>query len=115
MKLDIPDVPPSLNVLMRLHWRNQQKLRDKWKLLVRSQLNGNYLKAIVKVRATVTMYHARLYDADNAYGACKVLVDALKDWRLIYDDTKQYLELHVKQEKFPHKRRHTVVELEAAP
>lgn len=113
MKLDIPDVPPSLNVVMRMHWRDQQKLRDKWKLWVRSQLNGNYLKAIVRIRVKVTMHHVRLYDADNAYGACKVLVDALKDWRLIYDDTKQYLDLRVKQEKCPHKQRHTTVELEA--
>jgi hypothetical protein len=111
--LTIPDVPPSLNVLMRLHWRNQHALRQKWILWVRSQLNGSYLKAIVKVRVKVTLCHARLYDADNAVGACKVVVDALKDWRLIYDDTKQYLELKVEQQKCPHKKRHTIIELEA--
>lgn len=113
MRLVIPDTPPSLNVLMRLHWRNQQRLREKWKLLVRSQLNGNYLKAIVRIRCQITLCHAKFYDVDNAYGACKVLVDALKDWRLIYDDTKQYLDLTVTQAKCPHKRRHTIVDLEA--
>lgn len=113
MKLTIADVPPSLNMLMRLHWWNQHALRKKWALLVRCQLDGYYLKATVKVRVAVTLCHARLYDADNAVGACKVLVDALKDWRLIYDDTKEYLELVVKQEKCAHKRRHTLVEIEA--
>src|SRR5690242_7175925 len=89
-RLDIPDVPPSLNVLMRLHWRNQYALRKKWNLLVRSQMNGNnHLRGMVKVRVNVTLYHARPYDQDNAVGACKVLVDALKDWRLIFDDTKR--------------------------
>lgn len=114
MTLTIPDVPPSLNVLMRLHWRNQHALRKKWILWVRSQAVGNYLKGPVKVRVNVTLCHARLYDTDNAYGACKVLVDALKDWHMIYDDTKQYLELNVEQKKTPHKKRHTIVELEAA-
>jgi hypothetical protein len=114
MILTIPDVPPSLNVLLRLNWRNQYALRRKWNLLVRSQLNGNYLKGTAKVRATITFHHARFYDRDNAYGAAKLVVDALKDWRLIYDDSKKFLDLNVEQEQHPHKRRFTTVELEPA-
>lgn len=115
--LDIPDVPRSLNVLLNLHWRNQRKERDKWILLVRSQMdmNGMWLQPIVPMKAKITLYHSRFYDeADNLKGACKPLIDALKHWKLIYDDTPRYFKADIRQEKYPHKRRHTVIELEVA-
>jgi hypothetical protein len=113
VKLTIPDVPPSLNVSRNLHWAAKARLRDNWILLIRSQLKGRYLKPIVKMRCLVTLCHARPYDSDNAYGACKPLVDALKHWKLIYDDNGDYLDLTVWQSKCPHKKRHTIIELEA--
>jgi hypothetical protein len=114
MTLTIPHIPPSLNRLLRMHWAAKKDLRDNWSLLVRSQLQGTYLKPVVKMRCKITLAHSRLFDQDNAYGACKVVIDALKDWKLIVDDSKKYLSLTVKQTKVPHKQRHTIIELEPA-
>jgi Holliday junction resolvase RusA-like endonuclease len=113
MKLEIPHVPPSLNKVLRMHWSAKRDLRDNWTLLVRSQLDGAYLKPMVKMRVTITLWHSRIYDKDNAFGACKVVVDALKHNKLIFDDSQEYLELHVEQVKCPHKERKTVIDLEA--
>jgi len=115
IRLVIPDVPPSLNVLLNLHWRNQRKVRDKWILEVRGQMDTNQVwpKPTGPTKATITLYHSRPYDeADNLKGACKPLIDALKHWKLIYDDTPEYLEADIRQAKCPHKQRHTIVELE---
>jgi hypothetical protein len=113
VKLSIPDVPPSLNKTTRQNGFANWRLKNKWVLFVRSQLNGSYLKPVVRMRCMVTLHHSRMYDKDNAYGACKPLIDALKHWKLIFDDTAEYLELSVEQSKCPHKQRHTEIELEA--
>jgi hypothetical protein len=114
LTLTIPDVPPSLNKVLNLHWRNQQKLKDKWKLLVRAQIIPIPMNLAQKKRVRITLHHARPYDEDNAYGACKVLIDALKSWNLIWDDSAKYLTLFIWQERCPHKKRHTIIELEPA-
>ena len=114
MKLEIKAIPPSLNKVLRMHWGAKRDLRDNWILLIRSALSGAYLKPIVKMRVKVTLHHSRLYDEDNAMGACKVIFDALKHWHLIYDDNPAFLEAHVEQVKCTHKQRKTVIELEAA-
>jgi|SRR6266436_3436401 len=115
--LRIPAVPPSLNKVLRMHWAKQGKLHSDWRWLVMGALNqmgAMYLKPIVKMRVKITLCHSRFYDKDNAYGACKTLVDGLRHWSLIVNDTPEFLDLTVEQEKCPHKQRHTIVELEAA-
>lgn len=116
MKLTIPEVPMSLNKVLVLHWRTRSAVNDLWRVLVRSMLdlNGESRKATGKMRCQILLSHSRFYDKDNAYGAVKPLVDALKHWKLIYDDTAEWLELSVEQEKCTHKQRHTIVELESA-
>jgi hypothetical protein len=114
MKLDIPDVPPSLNRTLRMHWAKKQDIKNSWILLIRQQLNGAYLKPIVKMRCKITLCHARAYDKDNLYGSVKPLVDALRFNRLIMDDTAKYLDLTVEQSQCAHKERHTVIELDPA-
>ncbi len=114
MKLAIPVCPPSLNVTSQMHWRAQRKLHDIWKLLVRGAMPEMYLKPVVKMRCLITLHHSRLYDKDNAYGAVKPVVDSLRHWNLIFNDTDEYLDLTVEQAICPHKQRHTVIELEAA-
>lgn len=112
MRLEIPDVPPSLNETRNLHWAAKARLRDKWILLVRAALPPKYLKPSGPMKGTVTLFHARLYDKDNRYGACKPLFDALRRWGLILDDSEAYFLVTVSEEKYPHKKRHTVIELE---
>lgn len=112
--MTIPDVPPSLNKTLRMHWSARQRLKNAWLYWVKANIPEVHLKPVVKMKATVTFHHSRLYDKDNAYGACKVLVDAMRHCGFIVNDTAEWLELSVEQEKCPHKKRHTVIELEAA-
>ncbi len=116
MKLTIPDIPPSLNKVLRMHWAKKRGLLRAWIWMIRtSGIFGNSLVAFAggRRRVRITLHHSRLYDKDNAYGACKVIFDALKAEGLIMDDSAKWLEAIVEQEKCPHKQRHTIVELEA--
>jgi hypothetical protein len=114
LRIDISGVPPSLNKTLNMHWRELTNLKNTWKALVRSQIIPSPMNLSQRKRVKITLHHSRFYDKDNAYGAVKVLVDALKAWNLIWDDSAVYLDLSVEQEKCPHKKRHTVIELEAA-
>lgn len=117
MKLTIQDVPPSLNKVLRMHWAAKRKLKKQWDAHVwENAFLGKSLELVrpgTKMRCAIVLHHARLYDKDNAYGACKVLVDSLKGFRLIFEDSAEWLELTVEQAKCPHKQRHTVIEIEA--
>jgi len=115
VKLTIPAVPPSLNKTQRMHWAKRKRMNDSWKLWVRGALPELYLKPFVKMRCTVWLFHSRPYDKDNSFGAVKPVVDALRHWKLIYDDTAEYLDLDVQQEKCKRKEGHTEIYLEAAP
>ena len=111
MKLHIPALPPSLNKTSRMHWRAQRRLNDNRRLWIRAYLPEYYLKPIVRMRCKITLHHSRPYDTDNAYGAVKPVVDALRAWQLIFDDTKEYLDLTVEQAKSNRKKPLTVIEL----
>lgn len=112
MKLDIPDVPPSLNRTLRMHWAARRKLNGVWLMWVRLRRPAIYLKPMVKMNCSITLYHSRLYDKDNLYGAVKPVVDGLNALHLIYDDSPEYLQLTVDQQKCPHKERHTEIRLD---
>jgi len=68
----------------------------------------------VKMRCSVILAHSRPFDPDNAVGAVKPVIDALKRWGLIFDDTPEYLDLTVEQKKCKRKDVHTIIELRAA-
>lgn len=116
MKLEIKAIPPSLNKVLRMHRWAKKDLKDEWILLVREQLNADRLKcsSTQRMKVKVTIHHSRLYDRDNAWGACKVLFDALRHWLLIHDDSPEWLEATILQQKCPHRQRKTIVELKAA-
>lgn len=113
MRLEIPDVPPSLNKMLNMHWRDRAVLSHTWKAWVRSRIIPTPINIAERKRLKITLHHSRPYDKDNSYGAVKVLVDALKAWNLIWDDSALYLDLTVKQAKCAHKKRHTTIEIEA--
>lgn len=117
LRLVIPDTPPSLNKVLRMHWATKRKLNQNW---VNQVWAASYCCRPFddlyeeKAKVKITLHHARAYDQDNAYGACKTVLDALRRSRLIRDDTAEWLELTVEQEKCKHRDRHTVIELEPA-
>lgn len=114
-EITIPDVPPSLNKVLRMHWVVKRKLSTYWETLVWTLIphKGNRWEG-KKKQVLLTLHHSRFYDKDNAYGACKVVVDALKNCGFIMDDTEEWLDLNVEQEKCPHKQRRTVIRIGVA-
>jgi hypothetical protein len=116
MKLTIPDVPPSPNRVLGKHWRIKAGEKDKWILLVRSQIlpRARNEHDACPMQVAITLCHSRIYDQDNAYAAVKPVVDALKHWNLIWDDSLEWLDLLVRQDKCKRKDAHTIIELEPA-
>lgn len=114
MRIEIPAVPPSPNRVLGKHWSSKSGTKNEWIMWVRAKRPEVHLKPVVKMRLRAILAHSRPYDPDNAVAAMKPVIDALKHWRLIFDDSPQYLELTVEQVKCKHKDRHTVLELEPA-
>lgn len=56
-------------------------------------------------------YRKRAFDKDNLYGSAKFLIDALRDHKIIPDDTPKHINLTVTQDKSPTKE--TFVEITA--
>jgi hypothetical protein len=118
--IDVPCVPDSLNKTLRKHWHSRGKEKHIWMNAMylfsfeeRRQLT-HWAAAKTKMRVTVTFYHSRLFDDDNAHGAAKVIFDALRESGFIHDDRREFLEQVVDQQKCPHRQRHTVIEIEPA-
>ena len=111
--MHVTDIPPSLNKVLRMHWTKRRKLLEAWMWMIRVAWGHPLTTCQIKRKVTITLHHSRLFDKDNAYGACKVIFDALKSQGLIVDDSPEWLEASVKQEKCKHKERHTVIQLEA--
>lgn len=91
----------SANRLLRMHWREQRKLRQDYRNLVYASGASRRVAPEGRQRVSVTRIlgpKQQLMDADNVTTACKSLVDALRDQRLIRDDTPAAIELHVDQD-----------------
>ena len=116
-RLTIPDVPPSLNKVLRMHWAKKGKLRDSWTMMIKGALLPHRTPQgaqKAKMRVIVTFHNARTYDRDNAFGACKVIFDVLRRLNLIFDDRPEWLDAEVRQEVSTRKDKHTVIEVNPA-
>jgi hypothetical protein len=111
MEMQIADIPPSINKVLRMHWTKRKALLEAWGWMVRVAWGHPLVVTNGKRRVTITLHHSRFYDQDNAYGACKVIFDALKSQGFLVDDSPEWLEAIVKQEKCKRKERRTVIEL----
>ena len=120
--LTIPEVPPSGNILKRMHWARYSKLLERWWWLVRTASGfASVPPPTGKRRLTITRHAARTLDRDNLYASVKPVVDVLRPpkhevgryktgkkagqyWSrkrighgLILDDDQDHLELVVQQ------------------
>ena len=108
--ITIPDVPPSLNALPR-HWAAKRDLREYWRQSIFAANNNVKHQLYTRSKVTVTLHNSRQYDRDNAYGACKIIFDALKHLGWIVDDRAEFLEASVEQVKCSRKEKKTVIEI----
>lgn len=94
----IPDVTPSQNVLDRMHWAAKHRLRDDWYWRVRWRC-GNKKPIKIKMRVTITRVSNRLLDEQNLSAGMKYLVDGLKQYGHIYEDSPKWCEFRCDQRK----------------
>ena len=112
--LTIPGRLPSLNETLRMHWgkRGRMKKDMAWHLAVSGQSRPAYG---AKCRAVITVYQkTRRFDKDNLYGACKPIIDALKETGYIHNDSMPWLDLDV-QQALDHKNPRVEIEIEELP
>ena len=96
--LSIPDVPVSNNVYIRWHWSRRYKYDNTWSWQIRRAMGwpGILDAAPDKASVSIVQHRKRLIDGDNL--VVKPLLDALKDWQLIWDDSPDHISLTVRQE-----------------
>lgn len=95
---EIPRVPPSANVFMRMNrWKDQGKLKGEWYLEVYAAFAPNTPeKAEGKRRVTVIVRSKNLRDDANQYLAVdKLILDNLRTLGWIVDDSPKWIDLKV--------------------
>lgn len=100
-KIELSRTTPSPNEMLRWHWtqRHKLKLDYGWSLVAEGARDKkNQAKDKEKRRVEIYSYRKQLLDPDNLYGSVKLLLDAMIDMKLIYDDSLEYLSLSVYQE-----------------
>jgi len=102
LKLIIPRVTPSLNEWQRKHWRSRKKINETWQweifIAYMQKERSEQGQAINKKEITVISCRKQLCDPDNFIGGLKPLIDALKNNKLIVDDSPEWIELEAFQE-----------------
>lgn len=85
-KLVLDELPPGLNGnegLIREHWAARKKRKDRYFIKLRSQTLNRHLGT---VRIIYTRYTSSFMDWDNAAASVKLILDSLKDAKIIIDD-----------------------------
>lgn len=127
MKFEITGPTFSTNERLGRDWRARaaqiKRLRKQygWQIIAGLQDAGTPLAAIpddppdVKMHVKITLYRGRRFDPDNVRGgSVKILLDAMRDCRLLKNDSPRWLELEVEQKLEKDKNRERT-EVEMAP
>ncbi len=95
LRLVLPAISTSINRTHGQHWSVTRKQREIWRMMVSLAIrNFDFETAPIKRHVLIERHNAGPgLDRDNLYGSYKQLIDALKDHRLIVDDSDQWLEL----------------------
>ena len=82
--INIPELAPGMNALMRMHFRTYGKLRDKWKLMLMAETRA---KVLGPCEIFIDRYYAsQPLDLDNLWSSCKIPLDAMRGAGIIPDD-----------------------------
>ena len=106
LKITISTPPPSLNVLLRMHYHKRVKLKRRIRLEVWAQtrMQGirGYRPIMDKVTITGTLWGKQPLDPDNLIGSLKPVIDALVRGQVLIDDTEKHISIgEIKQKKLP--------------
>lgn len=87
----VEDIPPSLNTVLRMHWRDRKALQEFWDYLIISYWN-NLGKPVfiepVRLNYILEFEFKRGRDYDNYLGGTKFVTDALKRAFFFRDDSE---------------------------
>ena len=100
IRLTIPGRLPSLNETLRMHWAKRAKIEQnmKWSLIFSCHGTIPDGKRERLCHLVITVYHpTRRFDEDNLHGACKPVIDCLKEMGFIYRDSPKWLDLDIRQ------------------
>lgn len=100
LKIVVPDLTPTNNVLLRMHWRRRQALNRDWVWLIKAALlcNNIDLKKFSfgkRRHVHIMSYRKKLVDDDNLIGGTKSLIDSLVANKILIDDDPEHLTLVV--------------------
>lgn len=113
--LEVFDIVPSANVVMRWHWAKRQKMRINWGWLIAEALavaaqDGTETKRTVKKTVTITRCSTRLIDQTNlALGSDKLILDNLVSLGALVDDSPAWCDVILLQKVSKVKK--TVIEV----
>lgn len=115
IKIIIKSLTPSLNKYIRTYWTKRTKLKDDlaWEVFAElREQNPNYevITKPRKMRLNIVSYRKSFLDKDNFIGGLKPLIDAIKELKLIYDDSPEFLEDKYEQ-KIEKKRKNQRTEI----
>lgn len=103
LEIEILEVIPSFNRLVRMHWATRRALLKKWQWLVwlevlrsRPSMVGPFTE---KVQVKITRYSHKTLDPDNLHGSAKIILDALRAAKVLVDDTPAHIALICEQIK----------------
>ena len=116
LTIDIDEIAPGLNSrngLMRMHHRAYTALRNKWQVLVRSQVGVPALVAD-RVHVTITRRTRRKMDVDNLYASAKIPLDAIRKVGLIRDDDPDTVVSLTMRQELKYDGSNTTIEIEPA-
>jgi len=92
----MPRLTPSLNKLVRMHWRKRQELQQAWDWEVKAAMRKTYQEITFdypKRSVRIVSYRKRISDEDNFIGGLKPLIDALVHNHLLVDDSNKFMVL----------------------
>lgn len=109
INLTLPIVTKSNNQLLRMHWAVRRRIKVSYmdELLVairESKYANRELLTNKKRKCHIISFRKRLLDADNLVGGLKPLIDCLVEWKLLKDDSPEFVELKIEQKKSKHPR-----------
>jgi hypothetical protein len=108
----------SQNVTDRMHWSKRAKFKKMWLSALVAYV-GVRRSPSVKKTVTIIAYRKRLItDIANLIGGCKIVVDAIRDAKLIKDDSDQWAHINYVQHlasKGPAGKPCTIIRVESSP
>ena len=98
IKLTIPEIPPSLNKYLRMHYQTRKRVNDHWaEIIWHLKLEQRYTESPLKKSKVTLIYYfpdKKRRDPDNYAG--KMIMDGLTRARIIEDDSFDNVILEIK-------------------